>query len=153
MLNISKMRVALYEPDIPQNTGNIFRLGSCLDIEIDIIGPTGYILDDKKFKRSGLDYIKYTKYKKHIDWEYFYKWSKLNKFRLILFTTKTNKSFYKFSFSKKDILIFGSESSGVPKFVHDQVDQRLTIKMKKGLRSLNVSSAVSMVVGEAKRQI
>ena len=146
------MRIALYQPDIPQNTGNIFRLGACLDISVDIIEPTGFIFDDKKFKRSAMDYIDHIDYKRHIDWEHFYEWSQKNKFRLILMTTKTNQSFYKFEFHSSDILLFGRESAGVPEYVHEIVDQRLTIPMKAGVRSINLSSSVALVLGEGLRQ-
>ena len=146
------MRIALYQPDIPQNTGNIFRLGACLGVSIDIIEPTGFIFDDKKFKRSAMDYIDYIDYKKHIDWQHFYDWAQENKFRLILMTTKTAKSFYKFQFHSSDILLFGRESAGVPDNVHQVVDHRLTIPMKEGLRSINLSSSVALVLGEGLRQ-
>ena len=83
------MRIALYQPDIPQNTGNIFRLGACMGVAVDIIEPTGFVFDDKKFRRSAMDYIDHLEYKKHDDWKHFYKWIKENKFRLILMTTKS----------------------------------------------------------------
>ena len=146
------MRIALYQPDIPQNTGNIFRLGACLGVSVDIIEPTGFIFDDKKFKRSAMDYINHIEYKKHIDWGHFYNWSQKNKFRLILMTTKTNHSFYKFQFLPSDILLFGRESAGVPDNVHQIVDHRLTIPMKQGVRSINLSSSVALVLGEGLRQ-
>jgi tRNA (cytidine/uridine-2'-O-)-methyltransferase len=147
------MRVALFEPDIPQNTGNIFRLGACLGIEVDIIEPTGYVFDDKRFKRSSMDYIDHIKYKRHLDWNEFYEWSKKNNFRLILLTTKSKKKYTKYQFQYNDILLFGRESAGVPQNVHDIVDEELTIPMKKNLRSINVSSSVAIVVGEACRQL
>ena len=147
------MRIALYEPDIPQNTGNIFRLGACLGINIDIIEPTGYVFDDKRFKRSSMDYIDHINYKRHLDWETFSNWSKKNNFRLILLTTKSDKIYYNYNFNNNDILIFGRESAGVPKKVHNIVDEKITIPMVKGLRSINVSSAVALVAGEACRQL
>ena len=147
------MRIALFEPDIPQNSGNILRLGACLGIEVDIIEPTGYIFDDKKFKRSSMDYINHIKYKKHIDWNSFYEWSLENNYRLVLLTTKSKKKYTEFKFQKNDTLLFGRESAGVPKFVHNDVYEELTIPMIKGLRSINVSSAVAIVVGEACRQL
>ena len=101
------MRIALYQPDIPQNTGNIFRLGACLGVSVDIIEPTGFIFDDKKFKRSAMDYIDHIDYKKHIDWQQFYDWSQEKKYRLILMTTKAGQSFYEFEFHLSDILLFG----------------------------------------------
>ena len=147
------MRIALYEPDIPQNTGNIFRLGACLGVDVDIIEPTGFIFDDKKFKRSAMDYIDHLNYKRHLDWNHFLKWVKDNQFRLILMTTKSNKSYYNFKFQPSDILLFGRESAGVPNDVHDVVDHRLTIPMKNEVRSINLSSSVALVIGEGLRQI
>ena len=146
------MRIALYQPDIPQNTGNIFRLGACLGVSVDIIEPTGFIFNDKKFKRSAMDYINHINYQRHVDWERFYEWSQKNKFRLILMTTKTDQSFYKFQFHSSDILLFGRESAGVPENVHETVDHRLTIPMKEGVRSINLSSSVALVLGEGLRQ-
>ena len=101
------MRIALYQPDIPQNKGNIFRLGACLGVAVDIIEPTGFIFDDKKFKRSAMDYINHLNYKRHLDWEHFFKWVKDNQCRLILMTTKSEKSYYEFKFKASDILLFG----------------------------------------------
>lgn len=147
------MRIALFEPDIPQNTGNIFRLGACLGIEVDIIEPTGYIFDDKRFKRSSMDYIDHINYKRHLDWDTFYKWSKKNNFRLILLTTKSKKKYTKYQYQHNDVLLFGRESAGVPQNVHDIVDERLTIPMKKNMRSINISSSVALVIGEACRQL
>ena len=147
------MRIALYQPDIPQNSGNILRLGACLGVSIDIIEPTGYVFDDKRFKRSSMDYINHIDYKRHIDWETFFNWSKKNNFRLILLTTKVDKKYYDYNFKNNDILIFGRESAGVSKIVHSNVDEQITIPMKKGMRSINVSSAVALVAGEACRQL
>ena len=147
------MRIALYEPDIPQNTGNIFRLGACLGISIDIIEPTGYIFDDKRFRRSAMDYFDHVKYKKHIDWNEFIKWVRNNNYRLILLTTKAKESYLNFNFKNNDILLFGRESAGVPDLVHNTVDKKLNIPMQKELRSINLSSAVAMVAGEACRQL
>ena len=146
------MRIALYQPDIPQNTGNIFRLGACLGVSVDIIEPTGFIFDDKKFKRSAMDYINHIDYKKHIDWQQFYDWSQEKKYRLILMTTKARQSFYEFEFHSSDILLFGRESAGVPDNIHQIVDHRLTIPMKEGVRSINLSSSVALVLGEGLRQ-
>ena len=147
------MRIALFEPDIPQNTGNIFRLSACLGIPVDIIEPTGFIFDDKRFKRALMDYIKFINYKSHLDWKEFYQWSQENNFRLVLLTTKSKTKYTSFIFSEIDIIIFGRESAGVPDYVHNQVHERLTIPMQKGLRSLNISSSVAMVMGEASRQL
>ena len=147
------MRIALFEPDIPQNAGNIFRLGACLGIPIDIIEPAGFILDNKKLKRASMDYYNYLDLTKHISWDEFLNFSKLNSHRLVLLTTKSKESFYNYTFRKNDILLFGRESSGVPEIIHDTVDERLTIPMVKGSRSINLSSSVAMVTSEAVRQL
>tara|TARA_B100000029_G_C17493277_1_gene929870 strand:- start:322 stop:774 length:453 start_codon:yes stop_codon:yes gene_type:complete len=147
------MRIALYQPDIPQNTGNIFRIAACFGVHIDIIEPVGYIFNDKRFKRSSMDYLQYVNYKRHIDWDNFYKWTIENNYNLILLTTKSNKKYYEYKFRKNDVLLFGRESAGVPEKVHKCVHERLKIPMIKGLRSINVSSAVSLVVGEALKQL
>ena len=147
------MRIALYQPDIPQNTGNILRLGACLGIEIDIIEPTGFIFDDKKFRRSAMDYYKYVKYKRHADWNSFYDESIKKNYRIILLTTKAKKNYYNYVFNNNDILLFGRESAGVPKKIHNLANEKLLIPMKKNLRSLNISSSVALVIGEAFRQL
>ena len=147
------MRIALFEPDIPQNVGNIFRLGACLGIPIDIIEPTGFVIDDKRLKRASMDYYDYLDLTIHISWEKFYDWSNNKSYRLILLTTKTRKSYFNYSFKKNDILLFGRESAGVPDKVHNVVNERLTIPMVKGPRSINLSSSVALVTGEALRQI
>ena len=100
-----------------------------------------------------MDYIKYTEYKRHLDWISFYNWSKENNYRLILLTTKSQKKYINYKFQSNDILLFGKESAGVTPSVHESVDEQLTIPMVKGLRSINVSSAVALVVGEACRQL
>ena len=146
------MRIALYQPDIPQNTGNIFRLGACMGVAVDIIEPTGFVFDDKKFRRSAMDYIDHLEYKKHDDWDHFYKWIKENRFRLVLMTTKSEDSLYNFEFRSSDILLFGRESAGVPDNIHKIVDYRLTIPMKDAVRSINLSSSVALVLGEGLRQ-
>ena len=147
------MRIALFEPDIPQNAGNVFRLGACLGISIDIIEPTGFVIDDKRLKRSSMDYYDYLDLTKHISWKEFYNWSQKKSYRLILLTTKSKKSYYNYTFKKNDILIFGRESAGVPQMVHDIVDERLTIPMVDGPRSINLSSSVAIIAGEAIRQL
>ena len=147
------MRIVLFQPDIPQNTGNIIRLAACFDINLDIIEPAGFFFDEKKIKRSVMDYYKFVKIKKHLDWYDFCTWSNKNNYRLILITTKGLKKYTDYSFKKNDLIIFGRESQGVPAEVHNSVNERLFIPMKKGLRSLNVSSAAAIIIGEASRQL
>ena len=146
------MRIALYQPDIPQNTGNIFRLGACLGVSVDIIEPTGFIFDDKKFKRSAMDYIDHIDYKKHIDWQQFYDWSQEKKYRLILMTTKARQSFYEFEFHSSDILLFGRESAGVPEKIHRLIKDKLKIPMEGNKRSLNIASSVAIMLAECLKQ-
>ena len=123
-----------------------------MGVAVDIIEPTGFVFDDKKFRRSAMDYIDHLEYKKHDDWQHFYQWIKENKFRLILMTTKSEDSLYNFEFRSSDILLFGRESAGVPDNIHQIVDHRLTIPMKDGVRSINLSSSVALVLGESLRQ-
>ena len=147
------MRIALFEPDIPQNTGNVFRLGACLGIPVDIIEPAGFIIEDKRLKRASMDYYDFLKLKKHLSWKNFYEWSQKNSYRLILLTTKSQKSYFDYKFKANDIILFGRESAGVPDYVHSSVDERLTIPMIKGPRSINLSSSVAIVAGEMLRQL
>ena len=147
------MRIALYQPDIPQNTGNIFRLAACLGIAVDIIEPTGFLFNENKFKRAMMDYMKSLEYKRHLDWNSFFNWVKENNFRLVLLTTKSSKSYSNYNYFNNDILLFGQESAGVPTNIHKIVNERLTIPMVKGLRSINVSSSVAIVAAEACKQL
>tara|TARA_B100001123_G_C15149223_1_gene962820 strand:+ start:502 stop:963 length:462 start_codon:yes stop_codon:yes gene_type:complete len=147
------MRIALYQPDIPQNTGNIFRLAACLGLTIDIIEPTGFLFDENRFKRAMMDYMKFLTYKKHTDWDMFFDWTKKNNYRIILLTTKSKKYYVNYKFKLNDILLFGRESAGVPDNIHNIVNERLSIPMAKNLRSINVSSSVAIVAAEACRQL
>lgn len=144
------MRVALYEPDIPQNTGTIMRLCACMGVALDIIEPCGFMLSDKNLKRAGMDYTEKLDMTKHASWEAFRKFHDGK--RIVLLTTKTDKRFADFTFDKDDILLAGRESAGVPDSVHDICSARVTVPMASGLRSLNVAVATSMVLSEALRQ-
>ena len=147
------MRIALFEPDIPQNAGNIFRLGACLGVSIDIIEPAGFVIDDKRLKRASMDYYDYLDLTKHLSWEKFYEWSKENSYRLILLTTKSTKSYYDYKYQPNDIILFGRESAGVPEEVHKIIKNRLKIPMNNQVRSLNIASSVAIVLAESLRQI
>jgi tRNA (cytidine/uridine-2'-O-)-methyltransferase len=146
------MRIALYEPDIPQNTGTILRLAACLGIEAHIVGPTGFPSSDRAFRRAGMDYLDQVALTRHISWAGFDAWRRTERLRLILFTTAAERSYLDHAFHADDILLFGRESSGVPAAVHDAADARLRIPIREGLRSLNVAVAAAMAVGEAVRQ-
>ena len=146
------MRIALFEPDIPQNAGNIFRLGACLGIPIDIIEPAGFVIDDKRLKRASMDYFDYLDLTKHLSWDKFKEWSKENSYRLILLTTKSQKSYFDYKFQSNDIILFGRESAGVPEYVHKMINNRLKIPMRNNKRSLNISSSVAIVLAECLKQ-
>ena len=147
------MRLALYQPDIPQNTGTIMRMAACLGIAVDIIEPCGFLLDDRRLRRSGMTYLELVNLIRHASWTDFYQLQKQQKNRLILFTTKGDTSFYDFRFQPNDILLMGCESAGVPQAVHQEANTRLRIPMVKNVRSLNVAMAAAMAVCEALRQI
>ena len=144
------MHIALYKPDIPQNTAAIIRLSACLNLKIHIIEPCGFNINDSRFKRVVMDYMKYTKIVRYEDYDMFLKKNK--NFRLILVTTKANKSYHKFKFRKNDILLFGRESAGVPEDLHKTILNKIKIPMNKKTRSLNVAISVAIVASEALRQ-
>ena len=146
------MELALYEPDIPQNTGAMIRLCACLGVPVHIIEPCGFPFSAKAMKRAGMDYIDHVSLTRHADWITFDDWRKSSLQRLVLLTTKTNDFYTDFKFQKTDIILVGRESAGVPKVVVEAVDQTLTIPMAPGLRSLNVTTAAAIVLGEGLRQ-
>jgi tRNA (cytidine/uridine-2'-O-)-methyltransferase len=146
------MRIALYQPDIPQNAGTILRLCACFGIEAHIIDPAGFPATDRAFRRAGMDYLDAVTMKRHRSWLDFEAWRRTEHSRLVLFTTAGSLSYLDFSYRTGDILLFGRESAGVPPEVHATADARLLIPMRKGLRSLNVAVAAAMAVGEAMRQ-
>ena len=144
------MHIALYKPDIPQNTAAIIRLSSCLGLKLHIIEPCGFNLNDSKFKRVVMDYIGFSKIFRYEDYDIFIK--KNSKSRIILMTTKAKKSYHKFKFKKSDILLFGRESAGVPEVLHSKIKNKLKIPINKETRSLNVAITVAIVASEALRQ-
>ena len=144
------MHIALYKPDIPQNTAAIIRLSACLNLKVHIIEPCGFNLHDSRFKRVVMDYIGLSKIFRYEDYDIFIK--KNQKSRIVLMTTKAKKSYYKFKFKKNDMLLFGRESAGVPESLHKTIKNRLKIPISKKTRSLNVAMTVAIVVSEALRQ-
>ncbi|NQZ14667.1 MAG: tRNA (cytidine(34)-2'-O)-methyltransferase [Alphaproteobacteria bacterium] len=144
------MRVALYQPDMPQNVGAAMRLCACMNTPLDVIEPCGFPWNRQKMQRSGMDYIDIVNLHKHESWASFKETHKGN--RLVLMTTKTDQSYLDFEFQEGDILIAGQESAGVPEDVHNSVDHHITIPMAESARSMNVINATSMIVGEALRQ-
>lgn len=144
------MRLALFEPDIPQNAGALMRLCACLDVPMDIIEPCGFILSDRNLRRAGMDYTERLDLTKHLNWDAFR--SARAGGRMVLLSTKAGGSFLDFKFQADDILIAGRESSGVPEEVHQSCTARVLVPMAAGMRSLNVALASAMVLGEALRQ-
>jgi tRNA (cytidine/uridine-2'-O-)-methyltransferase len=147
------MRIALYQPDIPQNTGTILRLAACLGIEAHLIGPAGFPTTDRAFRRAGMDYLDQVSLVRHVSWETFEAWRRAQGLRLVLFTTRATTAYLDHAFAPGDILMFGRESAGVPDEVHAAAEVRLKVPIRPGLRSLNVAMACAMAVGEAMRQL
>ena len=144
------MRLALFEPDIPQNTGALIRRGACLGVPVDIIEPCGFLWSDAKLRRAGMDYLGQADLTRHTSWAAFKAASAGA--RLVLLTTKAATSYLDFAFAPTDILLLGRESAGVPDAVHASAQARLLIPMRGGLRSLNVAMAGAIVLTEALRQ-
>ena len=148
--NKNMFNIALYQPDIPQNTASIIRLCSCFDTTLEIIEPCGFHLDDKRLKKVAMDYLDKSKIITYKSYENFLITKKNS--RVILMSTKAKKNYNNFKFKPKDTLLFGRESEGVPKIVHKKSYQRLKIPLKKNTRSLNISMAVAITLSEALRQ-
>ncbi len=145
-----KPKIALYEPDIPQNTAAIIRTCACLGAKLEIIKPCGFHLDDKRFKRVVMDYLDWNNIEVYQSSEQFFE-KKKNQ-RIILMTTKAKVSYTKFKFKKNDTILFGRESSGVPEMIHQKINNRLKIPMKNKMRSLNIASSVAIVLAENLKQ-
>jgi len=150
---LSRLRIALYQPDIAGNTGTILRLAACLGLAVDIIEPAGFDLSDWALRRAGMDYLEMAALTRHLDFDRFEDWRRAEGPRLVLFSTKAALPYADFSFKAGDILLFGRESAGVPDHVHDVADARLAIPMPGRGRSLNVALAAAMAAGEAMRQV
>lgn len=149
------MRLALYEPDIPQNTGAILRLCACLSVAVELIEPFGFIWDDRRLKRAGMDYLDQVTLTRHRSWDAFCAARSAAAGaggRLVLLTTQATLPYHRFAFRRDDTLLLGRESAGVPAAVHRAADARVVVPMRPGLRSINVALAAAMVLGEALRQ-
>ena len=146
------MRLALYQPDIPQNTGTMLRLAACLGIAVEIIEPAGFDVSDRNFRRAGLDYLDEVEITRHPSWRAFEEWRARHGRRLVLATTKGALPYTAFAFAPDDILLLGRESAGVPEEVHEAADARVVVPMRPNLRSLNIAVAGAMILGEALRQ-
>lgn len=144
--------LTLYQPDIPQNAGAMLRLCACLGVDAAIIGPAGFPLSDRHFRRSGMDYLDQVRLDLHTSWSAFESWRATNGRRLALLSTRAATPYTEFEFRPGDIVMVGRETAGVPDAVHDAADARLRIPMRPGLRSLNVALSAAMTLGEALRQ-
>ncbi|MBV9558358.1 MAG: tRNA (cytidine(34)-2'-O)-methyltransferase [Pseudolabrys sp.] len=146
------MRIALFQPDIAQNTGTILRLCACLGIEAHIIEPAGFPASDRAFRRAGMDYLDQVTIQRHLDWAAFETWRRSEGARLALFTTRAECSYLDFTYKNGDVLLFGRESAGVTEEVHGAADVRLLVPMQPSLRSINVALTAAMAASEALRQ-
>lgn len=149
---MSTLRIALYQPDIPGNTGTILRLAACLGLGVDIIEPAGFDLSDRNLKRAGMDYLAMAALTRHRSYEHFLEWVEATGRRIILSSTRAAMPYTRFVFQPDDVILFGRESAGVPDRVHERADHRLLIPMVEGQRSLNLAVSVALVTGEALRQ-
>ena len=149
---ILRPKIALYEPDIPQNTAAIIRTCSCLDVMVEIIEPCGFMLNDKRFKRVVMDYLDERMIKFYKNYDVFFQTKKKQKERIVLMTTKASTSYSNFKFNVTDTLLFGRESAGVPEKIHKLVDERLKIPLSFKKRSLNLASSVAITLAESLRQ-
>ncbi|TPQ52850.1 tRNA methyltransferase [Prosthecomicrobium hirschii] len=146
------MRLVLYQPDIPQNTGSILRLAACLGVPVDLIEPAGFVITDKGLRRAGLDYLPAATLTRHDSFAAFETWRRQAGGRLVLVTTRAAMPYTEFAYRPGDLLMLGRESAGVPDAVHDLAEARVLIPMVAGMRSVNVAVAAGMILGEALRQ-
>ncbi|CAN7539928.1 tRNA (cytidine(34)-2'-O)-methyltransferase [Rhizobium sp. LjRoot30] len=149
---MTSLRIALYQPDIPGNTGTILRLAACLGLSVDIIEPAGFDISDRNLKRAGMDYLASVTLTRHVNWAAFDDWRRQQGRRIVLASTKAAERYTDFTYRSDDILLLGRESAGVPEAVHDAADGRVLIPMREDQRSINVAMAAAMVAGEAMRQ-
>ncbi|KPF45546.1 tRNA (cytidine(34)-2'-O)-methyltransferase [Rhizobium sp. AAP43] len=149
---MTDLRIALFQPDIPGNTGTILRLAACLGLKVDIIEPAGFVLSDKNLRRAGMDYLASVAMTRHINWDRFDAWRLSEGRRLVLASTRAALPYTRLDYRANDILLFGRESAGVPEHVHDLAEERVLIPMAEGQRSINVALSAAMIAGEAMRQ-
>jgi tRNA (cytidine/uridine-2'-O-)-methyltransferase len=147
------MEIALFQPDIAQNTGTILRMAACFGLGVHIIEPTGFPITDRAFRRAGMDYLEHVTLSRHASWLAFDAWRRVNGRRLVAFTTQAATPYIDHAFSRTDVLLFGRETAGLPDDVHAAADACVVIPMRPGLRSLNVAVACAMASGEAMRQL
>ncbi len=147
------LRLALYQPDIPQNTGTLLRMAACLGLPVEIVEPAGFDVSDRHLRRSGLDYLDHVALTRHASWTAFEAWRREGSLRLVLATTRGALPYTAHAYRPDDIILVGRESAGVPDAVHATADARVVVPIRAGLRSLNVAVAAAMIAGEAIRQV
>ncbi len=152
MLSVAPFCLALYQPDIPQNAGTMLRFCACLGLDAALIGPAGFPMSDRHFRRAGMDYLDHVNIERHVSWREFEDWRAAKGRRLALLSTRGDTAYTDFAFQPGDIVMVGRESAGAPEEVHASAQARLRIPVRAGLRSLNVAVAAAMVLGEALRQ-
>ncbi|WP_134496299.1 tRNA (cytidine(34)-2'-O)-methyltransferase [Microvirga pakistanensis] len=145
-------RLAIFQPDIPQNTGTMLRLAACLGVPVEIIEPAAFDVSDRNLRRSGMDYLNHVTIKRHISWRAFEEWRRESGGRLVLATTKGAVPYTDFRYAPEDVILVGRESAGVPDEVHAAANARIVVPMQAGMRSLNVAVTAAMILGEALRQ-
>ena len=153
VVQLPDLRIALYQPDIPGNTGAIMRLAACFGVALDVIGPAGFDMSDRALRRAGMDYRDMATLRRHDDWDAFETERKTQGRRLVLFTTTAQLAYADFAFAASDILLFGRETAGVPEHVNEAADARLLIPMPGGGRSLNLAMSAAIGMSEAMRQL
>jgi tRNA (cytidine/uridine-2'-O-)-methyltransferase len=146
-------RLALYQPDIPQNAGSLLRLAACLSFPVEVIEPCGFLWDEKRMRRAGMDYLDKVQVKRHSSWPVFWNWTKQEGRRVVLLSTKASERLDRFAFGPSDVIMVGRESAGVPDSVAETVQARVRIPLAPGVRSLNVALAASIAMAEALRQL
>lgn len=146
------MRLVIFQPDIPQNTGTMVRLAACLGVPVDIVEPAGFDVSDRNFRRSGMDYLDRVEIVRHPSWRAFDAWRREKGLRLVLTTTRGATSYVDFSFGEGDAIVMGRESTGAPDYLHDAAEARVRVPLRADMRSLNVAVCAGMVLGEALRQ-
>lgn len=147
------LRLALYQPDIPQNTGTMLRMAACLGVAVEIIEPAGFDVSDRNLRRSGMDYLDHVAITRHRSWDAFQAWREEAGLRLVLATTAGSVPYTRHAFLAGDCVLMGRESAGVPEAVHAAADARVVVPIRPGLRSLNVAVCAAMILGEAIRQV
>ncbi|MGH6860317.1 MAG: tRNA (cytidine(34)-2'-O)-methyltransferase [Phyllobacterium sp.] len=147
------LRIALYQPDIPGNTGTILRMAACFGLGVDLIEPAGFDVSDRALKRAGMDYLEQAALTRHANWQEFQAWRLGENRRLLLFSTRAAMPYTEFAFQRGDVLLLGRESAGVPDDVHQAADSRLIIPMVAGARSLNLALSAAIAASEAMRQL